>query len=159
MSYDLQEWSDRNMKRRGKVDISLDLSEDIDFKQLRLISINNKNQGRFYALNLTIAGKKYFVDFSYCFDYNEDHEDLGVGPVSFLKIGYYLDRKTGEPIKAHIWIKDLETGKRAAPEIYKSFIETLRKNVISHYEYNAEIFPDQNVMYYPGDKIEFAELQ
>lgn len=159
MSYDLQEWSDRNMKSHNKVDISLDLSEDIAFKEFRLICINNKHQRRFYAPSLTITGKKYFVDFSYCFDYNEDHEDLGVGPVSFLKIGYYLDRKTGEPVKTHIWIQDLENGKRAAPEVYKSFIETLRKNVISHYEYNAEIFPDQNVMYYPGDKIEFAELQ
>lgn len=146
-------------KTRHKVEISLNLGEDIDFKQFRLISINNKNQGRFYAPNLTIAGKKYFVDFSYCFDYNEDYEDLGVGPVSFLKIGYYLDRKTGEPIKAHIWIKDLETNKRAAPEVYKSFIEALRKNVTSHYVCNEEIYPDYNDVYYPGDKIEFAELQ
>jgi hypothetical protein len=158
MSYDLEDWSKRNAaKIYNRVEIKIDLTVDLDFEYC--YQAGNKYQGRFYVPTLIIAGKKYFVDFPYCFDYQSDLKEWDLSPVSFIKMGYYLDRKTGDPVKAHIWIKDLETGKRAAPEVYKVFIDKLRQNVIGYYYCDAEIFPDSEVRHYPADKIEFAELQ
>lgn len=83
-------------------------------------------QYRFYNPEFKLGEKRYFVDFSFVasragYDSFTDFSDY----INKIYIGYAINRKTKELDKLHIWIKDLETNKRALPEVY----ELLRKKI------------------------------
>lgn len=130
-----------------KVNIGIDLDEErVDF------SIGNKNQGRFYAPKLKIGEDYFFVDFSYVWEKVGSYDDFGYGCVRGIKFGFTLNRQTGESNRGHIWIKDLKTNKRAAPEVYVSFLNEIAHNVIIGWDPDTEL----NVCSFASD-IELSE--
>lgn len=90
---------------------------------------NNLRQYRFYNQELKLGDKKYFVDFSFVVDYkffDEESTSSFSERINKIKIGFYINRKNGNIEKSHIWIKDHETGKRAAPEAYQLLKDLLQ---------------------------------
>lgn len=91
---------------------------------------NNLRQYRFYNQELKLGDKKYFVDFSFVVDYKSTDEEFGSSfseRINKIKIGFYINRKNRNVEKAHIWIKDYETNKRAAPETYQLLKDLLQR--------------------------------
>jgi len=130
----------------------------------KCVTFRNFCQRRFFNNNFAIEGKKYFIDFSYVIEFTgNDYCDCDRYSqyISKIYLGYYLDRKTEQIVKAHIWIKDYETNKRAAPEVYAQFKEWLEKNhnLILEIEGNDDF--DEDVIYdYPDLNIfEWSEVK
>ena len=94
-------------------------------------TVGNLTQRRFYNPEFRLRERKFFIDFSYVIYFTglsrwdcNNYSDY----ITKIQLGYHLNRKTGEVVKGHIWIKDPETGKRAAPEVYAEFKKWLEKN-------------------------------
>lgn len=122
MSYDLENYGKRNSGPR---------TYDLDFVgRAPVYELNNLNQYRFYNREFKIGEKRYFIDFSYVVEFTglslEDYPD---NYVKNIHCGFYINRITGGLEKAHIWIKDPETNKRATPDIYELFIKEITKPI------------------------------
>jgi hypothetical protein len=131
MSYDLDDYAARNNSPRT-YDLEF-ATRTPDFK------VNNLSQYRFYNRTFKIGDKKYFVDFSYVVEFTglplEDYPD---NYVKNIHCGFYINRNTGGLEKAHIWIKDPETNKRATPDIYEAFIKKMTQAIFVGYGYEVE---------------------